>query len=319
MGQGWRNAPSYADIADWVSRCLQLAILLEVSAYPKPGNVHRLADFPETKYEHFLASAIACGPSFSRLAVKGAMMGRRRLRAEKIGLGRAVKLAIQSINEWQRGGNTLLGSVLLLAPLAGAAGAAMATKFSTERLRQFLRKIVMASTPEDALRVYEAISLAKPGGLGRVPDLDVNNPASRLKILADGIRLYDIFLLSSKYDMIAKEWVTGFSTTFELAYPSLVGKLKGSDINAAIVDTFLAILSKVPDTLIAREFGEAKAREVSAYAEKVLSMGGVGSPKGIEQVRAFDDYLRKNDMNPGATADILSAALAIAVLNGFRP
>ena len=51
------TSKTLGDVADHVSRCLQLAILLEVSAYPKPGNVHRTADFQETDYEHFLASA----------------------------------------------------------------------------------------------------------------------------------------------------------------------------------------------------------------------------------------------------------------------
>ena len=59
---------SSVEIAEHVSRCLELAILLEVSAHPKPGNVHRTADFRETRYEHFLASAVAVAPHFKHTA-----------------------------------------------------------------------------------------------------------------------------------------------------------------------------------------------------------------------------------------------------------
>jgi triphosphoribosyl-dephospho-CoA synthetase len=57
-----------------VSKCLQLALLLEVSAYPKPGNVHRNADFNDTRYEHFLASAVAVAPYFELSAKKGVLI-----------------------------------------------------------------------------------------------------------------------------------------------------------------------------------------------------------------------------------------------------
>lgn len=320
MNETGQVARSYAAIAKHVSRCLELGLLLEVSGYPKPGNVHRFADFPETTYEQFLASAVACGPSFSRVARRGAMMARGKLAAEEIQVGRAVKDAVYDVNRWQRGGNTVLGSLLLLMPLAAGAGAAMTIGFSVARLRHFLKGVVVATTPMDAVHVYEAISAAKPGGMGKMRELDVNDPSSRRKIIRDRIGLYQIFLRSRRYDTIAREWVTNFSTTFELAYPVLMAKLRGGrDLNVAIVDTFLTVLSRVPDTLITRKFGLSKAQEVAGYAKKVLKSGGLSSERGAKQVRTFDNYLRRNDLNPGTTADILCVALSTALLGGLRP
>ncbi|NLB75256.1 MAG: fumarate hydratase, partial [Crenarchaeota archaeon] len=40
--------------AKHIQRCLQLAIILEVSA-DKPGNVNLVVDFEGTRIEHFLA------------------------------------------------------------------------------------------------------------------------------------------------------------------------------------------------------------------------------------------------------------------------
>jgi triphosphoribosyl-dephospho-CoA synthetase len=42
---------------------------------------------------------------------------------------------------------------------------------------------------------------------------------------------------------------------------------------------------------------------------------------GKERLREFDLTLRKasNFLNPGTTADIIAAALALSVLSGYRP
>ena len=42
-----------------IARCAQLAMCLEVSSSPKPGNIDRFSDYEDTRYEHFLASASA--------------------------------------------------------------------------------------------------------------------------------------------------------------------------------------------------------------------------------------------------------------------
>ena len=44
---------------DRIMLIAQLASALEASGTPKPGNVHRNADFHQTSFEHFLAGSIA--------------------------------------------------------------------------------------------------------------------------------------------------------------------------------------------------------------------------------------------------------------------
>ncbi|MDD1663513.1 MAG: triphosphoribosyl-dephospho-CoA synthase, partial [Methanomicrobiales archaeon] len=46
----------------------QMAMVLEVTAYPKPGNVDRCHDYEGTVLEHFLASAILARPALERAA-----------------------------------------------------------------------------------------------------------------------------------------------------------------------------------------------------------------------------------------------------------
>jgi triphosphoribosyl-dephospho-CoA synthetase len=56
-------------------------------------------------------------------------------------------------------------------------------------------------------------------------------------------------------------------------------------------------------------------------AEEVIKLGGLNTSIGKEKLREFDAVLRKSDslLNPGTTADIIAAALALNILSGFRP
>jgi triphosphoribosyl-dephospho-CoA synthetase len=76
-----------------------------------------------------------------------------------------------------------------------------------------------------------------------------------------------------------------------------------------------------PDTFIARKVGIEKAREVSRGAAMVLEKGGVETEAGQRSLAKFDKMLRTSDslLNPGTTADITAAALALATLTGYRP
>ncbi len=309
--------------SEYVSGCMQLAILLEVSAYPKPGNVHRTTDFQETRYEHFLASAVVVAPHFKFAAEKGIRVSAGKISPYDVEIGNIIKNAVMSVREWQGGGNTLLGSVILLSPIAVAAGMTLAkSAFSLAELREKMRVVVESSTPADAVAVYDAIETAKPGGLGGAPKLDVTDPASRGKILKDEVTLFDVFKIASGYDSIAGEWVNNYPVTFDLGYPYFVQQFEGTrDVNTATVHTFLKILSEVPDTLIARKVGLAKAKEVSMQAKHVLEAGGLTTQSGRDSIWRLDEKLRDptHQLNPGTTADITAAVLTISILNGYRP
>jgi triphosphoribosyl-dephospho-CoA synthase len=312
-----------AEVPEHVSECLQLAVLLEVSAYPKPGNIHRTADFQETRYEHFLASAVALAPSFRNAAQKGVLASQGKINADEIEVGKTIKDAVERVKTWQSGGNTLLGTIILLIPIASAAGITLTgNSFSISKLRKNTRLVVESTTPIDAVNVYDAISIAEPGGLSKTPKLDVADPASKQKILRDSVALFDVFKISSSWDTISSEWVNNYSITFDLGYPYFARALeKMKDVNIATVHTFLKILSEVPDTLITRKLGSARAKEISLQAMQVLEAGALTTRRGREKLFQFDNELRdpKHRLNPGTTADLTAAVLAVAVLNGYRP
>jgi triphosphoribosyl-dephospho-CoA synthase len=309
--------------ATHISNCLELAMLLEVTA-SKPGNVTPTASFEGTRIEHFLASAVAAESSFEKVARRGIAVSDNKLSIRDVGMGQIIKECAVDINTWQKGGNTLLGTVLLFVPIAVAAGMTPTGEnfvFDFSRLRANLRLAVESTTAEDAVSLYEAIAVAKPSGLGDAPDLDVTDPASKTRLLEDNVSLYEVFKIAAGYDDICSEWVRNYTITFDSAYPYLTAQLNLGDLNAAVVHTFLNILSAHPDTFIARKAGVEKAREVSLDAKKALELGGLETPEGRKSILELDRRLREsgNLLNPGTTADLTAAALALCTLSGYRP
>jgi len=307
-----------------ISKCLELAILFEVSA-DKPGNVNLVVGFEGTRYEHFLASAVAAAPYFELAAERGVSISQGKIHVSDVGLGRIMKDCVADVNAWQRGGNTLLGTLILLSPIAVAAGMTPTKQghiFEIPKIRENVKLCVESTTPEDAANVYEAIKIANPSGLGKAPELDVNDSGSVNRIVKENISLYQVFKIACKYDNVCSEWVNNYPITFDVAYPFLMKQLRETrDLNLTITHTFLKVLAQYPDTFIARKVGIEKAQEVSSMAKKVLELGGLETSEGKEDLREFDRTLRKSDslLNPGTTADVIAAALALCVLGGYRP
>ncbi|PVX25453.1 MAG: ATP--dephospho-CoA triphosphoribosyl transferase CitG [Candidatus Bathyarchaeum sp.] len=312
---------SFTEKTDYISRCLELAILLEVSGYPKPGNVHRTADFSATTFEHYLASAVAVAPSFRVAAGQGIKVSEGTIDASQVGIGNIIKDAVNRMLGSQSGGNTLLGAIIILAPIAVAAGM-IPNSFSLSKLRKNIKVVVESTTPEDAVDVYDAIALVSPGGLNKSKKFDVTDPDSKKQLLDEGVTLFDTFKIASSYDSIASEWVNNYPITFDLGYPYLVKQLKQTqNINTATVHAFMKVLAEVPDTFISRKVGQSKAEAISAEAAQVLKEGGLTTALGRNLLLKLDGKLRDpdNNLSPGTTADITEAVLALNNLNGYKP
>jgi triphosphoribosyl-dephospho-CoA synthase len=274
--------------SEQVTAAAQLACLLEASA-PKPGNVSPAANFHDSRYEDYLASAIAIGPA---IAAAGARP-----------LGATIRAAVEATSRWVPS-NTNLGIVLLLVPLARAA-----LEPGRDALRTRLTVVLAATTVRDAEDAYAAIRLASPGGLGRAVEQDVACEPT--------VTLREAMGLAAERDAIAREYVTDFATTFEVGHPALRrARAAGLGWSDATLETYLTLLAAAPDTHVARKLGAAAAASVQGRARAVLEGGGVRTPAGRDAIAALDSELRdpRNTRNPGATADLTAAALFVALL-----
>jgi triphosphoribosyl-dephospho-CoA synthase len=288
-GSPARAAATTVRTADSVAGAAQLACVLEVSA-EKPGNITPSHDFHDTSYEDMLGSAIAVGPELARAGERG--------------VGETV-LAVVEASRRVAPANTNLGIALLLAPLAKAA------LLDGGPLRERLGATLRALDVADARAAYAAIRRSGAGGLQERVEHDVRAEPT--------IGLRESMASAAERDAVASEYVTDFALTFETGVPALVAALgDGLPVRDAIVELHLRLLAHTPDTLIARKRGAGAAARVSAGARAALAAGGVRTAAGRRALQGFDISLREpgNALNPGTTADLVTATLFVALVEG---
>ena len=263
--------------------CAALACRLEATA-AKVGNVHPAAEFADLSYTELVAAGVAIAPALQAAAQEP--------------LGRTIRAAVAASRGVTRS-NANLGIVLAIAPIAAVPDQAV---LAVDEIAAILSTL----TPNDARDVYEAIALARPGGMGRRAEWDVTGAPPA--ILMDAMRA------AAAHDQIAALWAHGYGPLFAGPVTDIVAELHaGHALGTAIVRSHLAQLARAPDTLIARKHGGAAAADVSARAARVLACGPDAWPAAAAEL---DLFLRSSRMNPGTSADLSAAALYILLLNG---
>ncbi len=274
-----------------VAQCAVLAMLFELSSSPKPGNVDRCHDFSDIGFNHFLKSAVSAYPIF-RKAANG-----------EGSVGSLILEGVQAWKTWNLGSNTHFGSLVLMIPIAIAAG-------KPNELHKELENVLEKTSVIDAIDFYSAFGKAK----ARVVEVDsfsLNDQNWQEAVRESGKTLIELMRLSSKHDIVAREWATNYERSFLLA------KRLGEQIslwgqNEGIVRTFLEALAEVPDSLICAKFGLEVAQKVSKRAGEALLDDTLG------KARELDTDLLAADINPGSTADLIAASLFISLLGGLR-
>lgn len=264
------------------------ACLLEVTAR-KPGNVHPLESFHDCDWQTFADSAEAIAPV---LAAAG-----------QLGVGAAILDAVRA-TQGRVGRNTNLGMILLLAPLVAAAA-------REGDLRSSVKDVLASLTQSDAALVYEAIRLSKPGGLGTAAQEDVAN--------APTVSLVEAMRLAADRDDVAKQYVNGFEDVFQLATAFDAHDLE--TLERQIIAAHVTRIAEASDSLIARKCDAETAREASEMAHDAVRKGLLETEAGRTSLQVFDAWLRAdgNRRNPGTTADLIAAALFVAIREGRVP
>ncbi|NKQ38258.1 MAG: fumarate hydratase [Methanosarcinales archaeon] len=314
------------NIHSYIAKCAQLAMVLEVSAHPKPGNVDRTDDYKDTKYEHFLASSISIYD-----VIKDASQNDRFI-------GKSINNAVDLSTSWQNGGNTHFGAFILLIPIAMASGNLIKREelFSIKEFqRGVLIKDILLNAHEivkktdigDAIEFYKAFTSIEVK-VNTVKEFDLKQSDSIISLSEKNMSLYDLMEISKGYDMIANEWVNGFNKCAECAKIIIDGmgqmgifKKYNLNINEVIVYTFLFILANNRDTFIQTKFDIETADFVSNQALNIITKlheNKFDFDSTYPSIQKFDDELLFKKINPGSTADIVIAGLFIALMKGIR-
>lgn len=273
-----------------VAENAQLALLLEVTGTPKPGNVDRHRDYDDLRFEHFLAGAV------------GALDG-LRVAASGGSVGEAFERAVEGMSD-QSGGNTQFGALLMVVPLVRAAADG---RLSAEGVAT----VVEGTTVADArafYRAFEHVDVAVDDPPAGHEELDVRRGEAATEAIDDsGLALYDVMELSAERDGVAAEWTASFERSFEAARWLLDDE---GPIYRRTSRIFVRLLADEPDTFVRTRNGEETADEVTNRAQAVLD--------GDEDPEALADEFVARDINPGTTADLTAAALFVALERGLE-
>ncbi|WP_458187166.1 triphosphoribosyl-dephospho-CoA synthase [Haladaptatus sp. NG-WS-4] len=271
----------------------QLALLLEVAGTPKPGNVDRERDFPELRFEHFLAGAVGAGTGL-RSAERGASVGA------------AFEEAVAGMSQ-QSGGNTQFGALCLLVPLVKA----------DDTSSEAVTEVVEATTVEDSegfYRAFEHVDVYVDDPPEDADEFDVRRGSEAIPAIREaGLTLYDVMELGADEDGIAHEWTNEFERTFWAGerISELSGPLSGCGARV-----YLELLAREPDTLVAKQHGRKVAESIRVRAQEALQGARNGD---VELLRAFAESLVEDGINPGTTADIVAGGLFVALERGDTP
>ncbi|WP_336329801.1 triphosphoribosyl-dephospho-CoA synthase [Haloarcula sp. CGMCC 1.2071] len=273
-----------------VAQNAQLALLLEVSGTPKPGNVDREREYDDLRFEHFMAGAVGARPGLDRAAA-----------ADPI--GPAFETAVEGMAA-QSGGNTQFGALLVLTPLAAAAADRRLSPSDVDA-------VVHETTVDDAAafyRAFEHVDVAVDDPPDGLEPLDVRRGRDAiLELRAREMTLFDVMASSADVDGVAAEWVSGFERVFEASEWLLDGSGPVADRAS---DVFIELLAAEPDTFIVTRQDRETAEEVQRRAQAVLD--------GAETATDLAEEFVERDINPGTTADLVAGALFVALERGLE-
>ncbi len=257
----------------------------------KPGNVSMHQSIGDMEYKDFLRSAIACSDTIAD---------------PKISLCKRIKKSIE-MTKSVVGCNTNLGIILLCAPLSNAIFDDENHVFKIDSLEKVIKNI----SKKETKIIYKSINKANPGGMGNKHKYDLKDGTSDFD-------LYTAMNYAKEYDSIANEYVTNFSLIFNTLSKQWGNYYKKwGNPEYATTATFLYHLRDNYDSLIARKHGVNKARKVSELIKPLANEYiSSKSPNELNNRLLILDYELKNErINPGTTADLITASIFVNRLN----
>ncbi len=285
--------------ASEIAKMAQIASALEVSGYPKPGNVHRTRDYDDMEFEDFIISGIVIGDIIREACTN--------VDVENPQLGKYILNAVVETDKWIKN-NTNLGIVMMTTPIAVAASISN----SFNEIRENVKLLMANTSVDDACNLYDAINIADAGGMGDQDEYDVASDNAKNELRENKQTMFDVLKISAPWDMLAREMTSDMPAVFEIGYPTYHKLSLEKSKNEACILTFLTILSQVPDTLISRKYGADEALKISMMTRDLLNLKDEADFS--DKLKEFDDFLSENKYNPGTTADLTAASIFVSYL-----
>ncbi len=285
---------------------LALGVSLEACSYPRPGNVHRLSDLDDMRLEDFVIT----GHVAQWCLYEGVLRGYRGA----FRFGDLIYEIVKTSKRLHGGGNTCLGTSILLVPMSLSIGYLLrrGERIGAREVTTCATRLLMRwSTVEDSIYFYKAVRTAAPSyvrawnPLPRLPDVFDEGFSEQLR--ARGLTLWRLLDACSAIDIVCREVVEMYPLTLK-ALSVLRGEVERSgSLNEAVVKTYMSLLSEVLDTMVLRKLGLERALEVRRKARAALSCGS----DILSAAQELDAELRRDGINPGSIADVVAACLSL--------
>ncbi|MDO4921010.1 MAG: triphosphoribosyl-dephospho-CoA synthase CitG [Phascolarctobacterium sp.] len=269
------------------SQYLTQAILLEVSAHPKPGLVTRLSNgsHQDMSLMTFMMSSAVLSKAFQDLQDIG--MAHQGTEQELFAKIRAYGVtAEQELLRVTKGVNTQRGILFAGGIISGAAGYAMNRGLDCSALLPLIKEMT-AGLVDNELRCLQ----------------DEARTA--------GEKLYRDYGITG----IRGEVEKGFPSVVYHGLPALQEAFaRGASLNDALVHTLLALMTTVEDSNVIWRTDVHTSREVQAIAADILAKGDVFTEAGRRALAEAEKYFVSRRISPGGSADLLSVTITFYLL-----
>ena len=261
----------------------------DVEAF-KPGNISFYSSGHDMIASDFIRSAEVSTPILCR---------------RDFSLGERI---LSSVNATQKAVscNTNLGMILLFTPIIMAAEQGYE---NIEKLTANLENTLTLLTKDDVNKVFEAIRIANPGGLGSSDTNDVmKTPDCSLK---------QAMKQASQRDSVALQYSNNFSEVFNVGFETIkYFDKRWNSVKWSAVSCYLTFLSSMRDTHIERKYGSEIAEQIKIKSGIIVEkFNNSIDPKILLRfLKDFDRELKTKNYNPGTSADLTAASLLVYYL-----
>ncbi|MED4224997.1 triphosphoribosyl-dephospho-CoA synthase CitG [Neobacillus cucumis] len=278
-----------------ISQKALLSLLYEVSASPKPGLVDRFNQgaHKDMDFFTFMASSAALSNYFNDCVAKGLKYAGQNPQELFQALRSLGMDAEKSMFEATDNVNTHKGLVFSLGIICAAASCCM-TENET--------KMVTTDT------ICKKVSFMTQGLCLR--ELTYMN---KLEGLTYGEKLYQKYGLRG----IRGEVESGFPTVRKYSLPELkkLKSMKTLHLNDILVQVLLHLMAVNEDTNIVARHDLETLEFVHHKAIKVLDLGGIMTPKGLQMTHEMDREFIDRNISPGGSADLLAVTVMFDLLS----
>lgn len=279
-------SPFDADLQK-VGQYLTQAILLEVSTHPKPGLVTRLSNgaHKDMSIFTFMMSSAVLSKAFNDLqdigqAHRGTLV-ELFCKLRSYGVGAEAELLRVT-----KGVNTQRGILFAGGIVSAVSGYAMNMGLSRDALLPLIKEMAAGLVARELKNLDHAAMTA-------------------------GEKLYYKYGITG----IRGEVENGFPSVVNYGLPALEDAFdKGATINDALVHALISLMTVVEDSNVIWRTDYDTLLEVQRIAKNILSLGSVFTEKGRMAIAETERYFLQRRISPGGSADLLSVAITLYLL-----